>query len=229
MTPDEYQELALRKEADQETIHRRIRDLGPNAVRLDNGHRGLSDEVGEIAAIVKRHIEYGRPLDLGGLLEEVGDCLWRLAQIARAGGFTLSQAMEANLKKLDIRYEGGYTDHRAAEENRDRSAEAAVVAAELTSCTRSEAGPFAPGDRVYFVGPHSEMTWNRDTHLPLLSPGTVVARPPWGSRYGPEATWVQFDCKRDNLGPLTLVVDTKLLGRGLVPPHIPETDQQEGE
>lgn len=127
MNPEEYQKLAMRTEADQRKILTRLWSLGPDAMRLDNAARGLSDECGEVSSAVKKFIEYGQPLDRENLLEEVGDCLWRLAQVCEAAGFTLSEAMEGNIAKLDARYPEKYTDVRAAESGRDRKKEAEAV------------------------------------------------------------------------------------------------------
>lgn len=69
----------MRTEADQEKILDRLRNLGPQAMRLDNGARGLAGDCGEVSTAVGRYIEYGQPLDFTNLVEEVGDCLWRLA------------------------------------------------------------------------------------------------------------------------------------------------------
>lgn len=120
MTTDEYQALAMRTEADQGLILLRLLNLGENAMRLDNAARGLADEAGEVSAAVKKYIEYGQPLDHVNLLEEVGDCLWRLAQICKAAGFTLTDAMSRNIAKLQQRYPEKYEDHLA----RDRKLEA---------------------------------------------------------------------------------------------------------
>ena len=127
ITPNEYAARALKTEADQSLILERLYTdpyYGKRAMRLDNAARGLSDDAGEISSAVKKYIEYGQPLDKINLLEEVGDCLWRLAQICKACDFTLEQAMEANLAKLEkARYKNGYNDVDAAEKYRDRDAE----------------------------------------------------------------------------------------------------------
>ena len=129
MHPNEYQRLAMRTEADQAAILERLTRLGPQAMRLDNAARGLAGDAGEVSGAVMKYIEYGRELDRVNLLEEVGDCLWRLAQVCAAGGFTLEQAMEANIHKLRVRYPGKYSD--AASADRDRAGEAAAVAAHV--------------------------------------------------------------------------------------------------
>lgn len=123
MNPNEYQQLALRTMADQCELWTRAYEAGVMGTQLDNALRGLMDEVGELAGAVKAWIEYGKPLDPLNLKEEIGDCLWRLAQACDAIGITLEQAMEANIAKLQKRYPEKYTDALAAEENRDRQAE----------------------------------------------------------------------------------------------------------
>lgn len=121
LTPNEYMTLALAKEADQGKIRERIFAIGIQATRMDNGLRGLTDEVGELAGAVKGWLEYGRPLDTQDILEECGDVLWRTSQILLAAGYTLEEAMKANLRKLNVRFKGAATDH--AEEDRNREAE----------------------------------------------------------------------------------------------------------
>jgi NTP pyrophosphatase (non-canonical NTP hydrolase) len=125
MSPNEYSNLALRSEADQREILARLVRLGPQAMRLDNGARGLAGDAGEVSSAVMRYIEYGQPLDRTNLIEEVGDCLWRLAQICAAADFTMEDAMQANLAKLSARYPEGYSDERAA--NRDTDQERRAV------------------------------------------------------------------------------------------------------
>lgn len=127
MKASEYQLLAMRTQADQRNILERLIVLGTQAIQLDGGLRGLVDEVGEIASCVKKHIEYGQPLDRINLQEEVGDALWRLAQIAEAGNFTLAEAMESNISKLRVRYPVKYSDQLAHDDNRDRGEEAKAI------------------------------------------------------------------------------------------------------
>jgi len=124
MTTDEYQVLAMRTEADQEAILERLKALGPQAVRLDNAARGLASEAGEVCDVVAKYVEFGRPLDRAALIEEVGGCLWRIAQICKAGGFTIEQAMEANVRQLRVRHPGKFDG--AAGKDRDAERKAIV-------------------------------------------------------------------------------------------------------
>lgn len=132
MTTTEYEQLAMRTEANQEHILSRLVILGPQAMRLDNAARGLAGDAGEVSSAVMKFIEYGRPLDVVNLLEEVGDCLWRLAQVCAAAGFTLEQAMEANIRKLAARYPDKYSDEASA--NRDVEKEKAALVSQDGPC-----------------------------------------------------------------------------------------------
>lgn len=125
MNGNEYMVLALKKEASQTKIRERIYAAGIQATRMDNGLRGLMDEVGELAGAVKGWLEYGRPLDTQNILEECGDVLWRTSQILLAAGYTLEEAMKANLRKLNVRFETACVDH--AEADRNREAERAAL------------------------------------------------------------------------------------------------------
>ena len=135
MKPNEYQNLAMKTEADQSDIAKRIEKLSIadylKYVELNNGVTGLSDEVGELNSALKKWIEYGQELDEVNIKEEVGDCLWRLAQICNSLDMTLEECMEANIKKLQDknkgRYKDGYSDEAAKEENRNRKEEAELV------------------------------------------------------------------------------------------------------
>ncbi len=123
MNWQEYQEAAMRTQADQRVILNRLIALGPKAMQFDNAVTGLSDEVGELNNAKKKWIEYGQELDVTNVKEEVGDCLWRLNQICTALGLTLEECAQSNILKLASRYPEKYSDHLAAESNRNREAE----------------------------------------------------------------------------------------------------------
>lgn len=125
MNANEYQQRALRTEAPPQAILDRLNRLGIQAMRLTTASLGLSSDAGEVASLTQKLVEYGKDVDLIQLKEEVGDCLWRLAQVCDAAGFTLSEAMEANLRKLMTRYKDGYSDQAA--NNRDKEAEARAM------------------------------------------------------------------------------------------------------
>lgn len=88
--------------------------------RLVHALLGLQTEAGELADPVKKHIYYGRPLDLVNLREEIGDCLWYLAIACDALGTTLEAEQARNLAKLRARYPHVFTAEAAQVRDLDR-------------------------------------------------------------------------------------------------------------
>jgi len=130
MVPNSYQALAMEFEADQNELFEHVKSMGVKGTRLNNAVRGLADDCGELNGAVKNWLEYRQPLDVTNVKEEVGDCLWRLAQVCHAVGITLEEAMEANIRKLrEVRYKrtGRCNPEDAANQNRDREAERRAI------------------------------------------------------------------------------------------------------
>jgi NTP pyrophosphatase (non-canonical NTP hydrolase) len=151
--PDTYQRLAARTECDQEKVARRMagpypadpESLGVSTllpVRVNHGVLGLAGEVGELAAAVERWLYYGHELDVVNVAEEVGDCLWYLAELCNAVGFSLSSVMEANIRKLRARYPDRYTDAQTAD--RDPVAERRALSQAADHTPRAEPAPWRP-------------------------------------------------------------------------------------
>jgi len=140
MKPNEYQKLAARTECDQAAARERMmayrayRDTnnGPDAVnlfpiRMNHALMGMMGEVGELATAVENWIHYNRGLDQVNVKEELGDLLWYIALMCSASSISMEEVMEGNIAKLRKRFPTKYTDHDAAEENRDRKAERKVM------------------------------------------------------------------------------------------------------
>ena len=130
MQANQYQRLAERTECNQTVSRNRMKALVkglPVPVRLNHAVLGLCGEVGELAAAIERWIYYGQPLDETNLQEELGDCLWYMAEACNAAGFSLEAIMEANIQKLQKRYPEKFSESQAVEENRDREKEAEII------------------------------------------------------------------------------------------------------
>jgi len=153
MDPTTYQALCARTECVQENSLIRMRGYGGNnpspcentalflvPIRLNHAVIGLGSEAGELMSLVQKWIYYGKfagdaVADAGCLpvkvrdnvAEEIGDVLWYAALACNAAGLSLQAVMEANIAKLRVRYPQKYTDLLAAEENRDRKAEAEAI------------------------------------------------------------------------------------------------------
>lgn len=65
---------------------------------------GLATEAAEILDMLKKHLIYGKPLDLVNLGEELGDCAWYEAGLLRILKKTRSEIERVNIAKLAKRY-----------------------------------------------------------------------------------------------------------------------------
>lgn len=107
MTVNEYQKMAL------STLNPA---LGKQDV-LINGVMGLCGESGEAIDIVKKHLAQGHPLDREGLIKELGDVAWYLAETAYALDVSLDEVFQRNIDKLKARYPEGFDARRSVERN----------------------------------------------------------------------------------------------------------------
>ena len=103
MTGNEYQKLASRTM----TPALNGRDV------LINGVMGLCGEAGEAIDIVKKHLAQGHALDRDGLIKELGDVAWYLAETATALGVDLDEVLERNIEKLKNRYPEGFSAEKS--------------------------------------------------------------------------------------------------------------------
>lgn len=139
MTPNEYQKLAARTICPQGDVQ--LLRLGAsetycvteslqalsNNTQILHASIGLSGEAGEIASQMQKWLYYGKPCDWVNIKEEIGDVLWYVAEMCEALNTTIEEVMIRNIEKLRLRYPEKYTDHNAAEENRDRAAERDIL------------------------------------------------------------------------------------------------------
>lgn len=95
------------------------------SIDVIHGIVGLYTEAGELVEALLKCIEKGKPLDLVNIKEEIGDCFWYQAVLARAAGFTFEQAQDTNIAKLRKRFPNKFTEHDA--NNRDLAAERKVL------------------------------------------------------------------------------------------------------
>lgn len=131
MDPRRYQELAKVTETDQEKSLDKITTEGVSAVRLLHAAVGLAGDAGEVCAAVERYIYYKQELDRMNLVEELGDCLWYIALACNALEIDMGNVMATNISKLRARYPDAFDREQSKEENRNRAAESAAMAAEM--------------------------------------------------------------------------------------------------
>jgi NTP pyrophosphatase (non-canonical NTP hydrolase) len=126
MTPNEYQQLALRTENTPSLMNRDVQPSEAKRIdRLLHALFGMCTEAGEAQDMLKKHLMYGKAFDAVNILEECGDSLWYIALALDACGFTMEQAMERNIAKLRTRYPEQFTEDAAI--NRDLDAERKVL------------------------------------------------------------------------------------------------------
>lgn len=124
MDAKEYQEWAVT--LDREDYSECIARLNdPSSARLNHAAYGLVTEAGELMDVIKRHVQYGTPIDWTNVKEELGDLCWYIALACKAGGFTIEDCMVKNQEKLMKRY--GKTFSEASAINRDTHAERKVL------------------------------------------------------------------------------------------------------
>ncbi len=83
----------------------------------------LAGEVGELMDAVKKHFAYEKPLDLDNVIEELGDIEFYLEGFRSRIAVTRAQTLEANMKKLEARYKGKYSNKAAIERADKQGAE----------------------------------------------------------------------------------------------------------
>ena len=103
MEASEYQALAARTLVDRPDVKISDRDMMVVWEAL-----GLTGEAGEVADHIKKAVFHQHGLDLEKLKNEIGDTLWYAAALCTTLGLDLSAIMQANIKKLEVRYPHGY-------------------------------------------------------------------------------------------------------------------------
>lgn len=110
MNFDEYQELAMQTDP--------IDIYDPEVQRtqrLTNALMGLNGEAGEAIEILKKALFQGHDLSVDDLVEELGDCLWYIAEAAHALGVPLGVIAALNIDKLKKRFPNGFTTEDSIE------------------------------------------------------------------------------------------------------------------
>lgn len=146
MDSKHYHENAQRTEAPAMEALRRFLGMPVyqqiKVLRLLHGVLGLASEAGELADQLKRHIFYGKPLDLVNVMEEAGDNAWYLPLIADACGLDFGHMLRANLNKLQQRH--GDTYNASSADNRNTALEQLIVGGEMRGGEPVYGGPGSP-------------------------------------------------------------------------------------
>ena len=116
MTNNEYIRLALKTNTPN---YKDIRKRFDSDYMIDILHSaiGLSSEAGELLDAVKKHLYYGKSLDLVNLKEEAGDLCWFLAILLNRLEISFEEVMEKNIEKLKARYGEKFSEEKAINRN----------------------------------------------------------------------------------------------------------------
>lgn len=96
-------------------VTNRFKQMENPAATLHHAATGCSTEGGEILDCSKKVWVYEKELDLGNLLEELGDFRFYYQQILNMLNMTDADIQAINMNKLSIRYPlGHYTNEHAA-------------------------------------------------------------------------------------------------------------------
>lgn len=109
VTPDNYIEFAIQTaKVFPDGLH-----LTQTQAEILHACIGASGEAGELIDGFKKHLIYGKPLNVENLVEEAGDLLWYLALLFDAIDVDFKTVMVHNITKLKTRYPEKYTDAAA--------------------------------------------------------------------------------------------------------------------
>lgn len=128
---ENYVENVLRSEAPiNDAIIERMSK--PEVIRLLHSAMGLTTEAGEFLDMLKKHIYYGKPLDLVNAREEIGDSMWYVGLAIDVLKTTLDEVMTININKLKARYPEKFTEETAI--NRNLDVERKILEADDCDC-----------------------------------------------------------------------------------------------
>ena len=102
MNFSEYQEKARRTQNDSLTIN----------MKRQHALYGLAGEVGEVLSTYQKELQ-GHSVSREKVLEEMGDCLWMLAELCDCLGASMEDVAEANIQKLLGRYPNRFEPNRS--------------------------------------------------------------------------------------------------------------------
>lgn len=125
--------------SDYKTIAKRLSN--PETIDLLHAAMGMVTEAGEIMDMMKRHVFYGKDLDLVNLEEELGDSNWYQSvaiHATRMKGHQTSweKIWNKNIEKLKARFPEKFTTEKALE--RDLKLERIILETRAISLSNSK-------------------------------------------------------------------------------------------
>ena len=139
ITSENYVEHAMNTDCkyDAELYARMIK-----CARLQHAAMGLATEAGEFVDMIKKHIYYGKALDVVNAKEELSDCSWYIALALNELKTTMNEVLTLNINKLKLRYPAKFSSEAAI--NRDVVAERELLERKVEWLT-GDGVDFKPG------------------------------------------------------------------------------------
>jgi len=82
--------------------------------QLNHAALGVCGEAGELADAIKKHVHYGKEIDIDNVVEELGDLRFYIQAVQNLFGITEQHILQYNAQKLEKRYQGlVYSDQAA--------------------------------------------------------------------------------------------------------------------
>lgn len=113
-----FVEDAKRTEPDYMMALHRLKD--PRTVRLLHAAIGMATEAGEFLDMLKKHIFYGKPIDMVNAVEEIGDSTWYERIGCDALETSYLDMLQRNVDKLKARFPDKFKESDATNRNLDK-------------------------------------------------------------------------------------------------------------
>jgi NTP pyrophosphatase (non-canonical NTP hydrolase) len=92
----------------------------PLKMELNHLAIAIPSEAGELGDALKRHTMYDKELNRENVVEELGDLEFFMQDLRTKLGITREETLEANMKKLEKRYQGTFSN-QAAQDRADKA------------------------------------------------------------------------------------------------------------
>lgn len=92
-------------------------NMTPHKAHLIHLILGIEGEAGELLDPIKKHVIYGKDLDMDNIVEEMGDLEFFLEGLRSHLSLDRDEIIKKNQDKLNKRYASKYTDKEAIERN----------------------------------------------------------------------------------------------------------------
>jgi len=85
---------------------------------------GISGESGELLDAIKKAVIYRKPIDRENVIEELGDLEFYMEGLRQGLDITREETLDANIKKLSVRYAGLKYSDESAQDRADKKGDA---------------------------------------------------------------------------------------------------------